>query len=129
LIIGCGPRLPYRINVPSEFRQDPPGWIPPNGEPERVRYASTYEPFWWNCTILKSQDLDARCPFTCSGTPGATRGCGDGATDAENAINRLVEKLGKDRTKALLERRVREGSGYSKIKSRFPNGPEREIVR
>jgi len=55
LIGGCGPRLPYRVNVPNEFRRDPPGWIPPNGEPERVRYATAYEAFWWNCTILKSK--------------------------------------------------------------------------
>ena len=65
LIGGCGPRLPYRINVPTEFRRDPPGWLPPNGEPERVRYRTAYEAFWWNCTILKSRDLEDRSPRLC----------------------------------------------------------------
>ena len=129
LISGCGPRLPYRINVPGEFRQDPPGWVPPNGEPERVRYSKAYEAFWWNCAILKSQDLDVRCPDSCSGTPAATFGCADGGTDASNAIGALVREHGKDRAKRLLERRVQEKAGYSKIEYYFPDGPLAAIVR
>jgi len=126
---ACGPRLPFRVDVPSEFQQDPPGWSRPNGEPERVRYANAYEAFWWNCTILKSQDLEARCPAICSGTPGAAAGCGAGGTDSSNAIAALVKEHGSARTKQLLEARVRDADGFSRIKRYFVNGPQAEIVR
>jgi hypothetical protein len=94
-VMACTNHLPYRVRIPDEFKQDPPGWIRPNGESERQRYKNTYEAFWWNCAILKSSDLAARCPFVCNGTAGAVAGCGDGSTDATNAIQSLHKNLGK----------------------------------
>lgn len=124
---GCGPRLPLRIKVPAEHqpRELTP---PPGGNSEPVRYEDAYTAFWWNCTILKSQDINARCPFTCSGTAAATTGCRAGATDAQNQIAALEKKYGRTRTQEFLSLRVGEDDGYSRIGPYFPYGPTPEKV-
>ena len=126
---SCGPRLPLRIEVPTEYQRQPAELTPPpNGDSEQVRYRQAYEAFWWNCTILKSVDLEARCPFTCSGTPAATAGCRAGAEDAENQIAELEKKYGRQRTQEFLAFRIGEDAGYSKIERYFPYGPMPEKV-
>ena len=113
-VSDCGPRLPVRI-------------APPNGL-ESVEYREAYTAFWWNCTILKSVDLNARCPFTCSGTPAATAGCRAGAVDAENQIAELEKEYGGARTREFLAFRIGEDDGYSKLQAYFQYGPTPEKV-
>jgi hypothetical protein len=79
--------------------------------------------FWWNCAIVKSRDLKARCPLTCSGTPGAALGCGQGGTDADNDICDLVRRYGESRTQQYMQRLVREAEAETKIGAYFPEGP------
>jgi hypothetical protein len=126
---GCGSRsLPMscQVNVPKEFRTDPPGWRSPTGEPESVRYTRSYEAFWWNCVIVKSEDLDGRCPFTCSGTPAATYGCADGAMDAERRIEELLERYPAKQVQDHLRSMAADSEGRGKIAPYFPSGPRRE---
>ena len=77
---------------------------PPNGESEAKRYASAYAAFWWNCVAVKAESLDSGCPFVCSGTPGATAGCRDGATDAEEGVAELVGRLDATELQAYLRK-------------------------
>ncbi|MFC1885113.1 hypothetical protein ACFL2O_10115 [Thermodesulfobacteriota bacterium] len=116
------------VNVPDEFKQDPPGWIPPNGEPESIRYTKTYEAFWWNCVMVKAEGLGRRCPFTCSGTPGATSGCPDGADDAEKQIMQLLKYHDAKEVMEYLKTLAKNSIGLSKIKPYFPDGPCAEKV-
>ena len=126
---ACGPRLAQRDEVPTEYRLQPRELIPPqNGEPERVRYRTAYEPFWWNCVIVKSRDLNARCPFVCSGTPAAAGGCADGGTDAENSIAALEKQYGPARAQAYLRVLVTKSKAHDKITPYFPDGPVAEEV-
>lgn len=124
---GCGPRLSLRITVPAEYQdQSAELTTPPDGDTERGQYREAYTAFWWNCTILKSSDTSARCPFMCSGTAAAAAGCQDGAVDSENQIAALEKKYGPARTREFLALRIAEDDGYSKIRSHFPYGPSRE---
>jgi hypothetical protein len=111
--ISCGSRLSPQIEVPAEYSQ--------SGE-----YQQAFTAFWWNCAIVKSLDLAARCPATCTGTPPATAGCSAGAAAAESQIAELEKERGPERTKELLSRRVGEDDGYSHIQSHFPYGPRPE---
>jgi hypothetical protein len=86
-----------------------------------------YEAFWWNCAIVKSRDLNARCPSSCSGTNGAALGCGQGGTDAETDIYDLIKRYGEPRTQQYLQRLVREAGAEAKIRaSYFTDGPVTE---
>jgi len=121
LVAACGPDLEPRSTPPANLTPLNP---PPNGEPEPVRYRVAYEAFWWNCAIVKSRDLNARCPALCSGTTGAAPGCGQGATDAENDIDDLIRGYGESRTQQYLQRLVREAGAEAKIRaSYFTDGP------
>ena len=129
LIIGCESQplsLSCQVRVPEEFQQDPPGWIPPNGEPEAVRYKKSYEAFWWNCVMVKAADLNGRCPCTCSGTPAATYGCSDGAMDAEKQINHLLKNHNVPEVRQYLQTFIKDSDGPSKIIPYFPDGPRKE---
>ena len=100
-LIGCaGPRLEYTIQTPPECGNQ----ISPNGEPENKRYTTAYEAFLWQCLKVRSVNLDERCQDTCSGTPCATAGCSDGGVTAENQINELITKYGKNRTPRYLKK-------------------------
>jgi len=84
-------KLSYKVEVPKEYRKahiDPP----PNSYSEVARYKESHEAFWWNCVMVKAQNLQAGCPFVCSGTPAATAGCTDGALNAECQIERLLKR-------------------------------------
>lgn len=114
LAISC------RVIVPEEYRRAPPGWAAPDGEPEALRYRKGYEAFWWNCAILKGLDLDARCPCMCSGTPGTSAGCADGARDAERQIQKLIKEYGRERAQQLLRILSDDPEGAEKIEPYFP---------
>ena len=91
------PGLLCRVKVPARFKQ---GNV--SGLPERQRYRTAFESFWWNCASVKARRLQARCPFVCSGTPAAAAGCADGATDAESQIRRVVKLRGRVKAKRLV---------------------------
>jgi hypothetical protein len=118
----------YRITVPVEFGSDPPGWVSPTGESEAARYTKAYKAFWWNCLRVKSQNLQARCPLTCSGTPGATYGCSAGACAAEARLQSLLSRATPTEVQSYLAKAAftpeveRDMGGY------FPDGPQEERV-
>ena len=120
--------LNCNVDVPDKFKQDPPGWKPPNGEPESIRYTKAYEAFWWNCAMVKAGDIEDRCPFTCSGTPAASYGCSDGATDAENQIRDLLEDHDGNEVIKYLKTLAKDSAGLEKLKTYFPDGPQAEII-
>ena len=91
--------------VPDEFK-DPNlefNLTPPNGDPEPVRYSKAHEAFWWNCVMVRAQDLNARCPIICSGTPAAAPGCGEGAIDADDQIEELLRQFPSSQVQSYLE--------------------------
>ena len=108
--ISCGPRLAPRIQVPAEYADSEP-------------YRQAYTAFWWNCAIVKSVDLAAACPRTCTATPAETAACSAGAADAENQIAELEKKEGPERTREILSFRIGEDEGHSRITPYFPYGP------
>ena len=94
------PRIKPNLKVPAEFEHQ--DFEPPTGESERVRYLKAYQAFWYNCVTLLSEDIDARCPFTCSGTPAESAGCANGGTEAWNQIRDSIESYGEPGTQQVL---------------------------
>jgi hypothetical protein len=125
-MVSCAPNLGPQPLVPEEYRRSQ---LVANGSPESVRYRQAFEAFWWNCAALKGVDLDARCPFACSGTPAATYGCGDGEQAAREAVARLVAREGQTKAQAILRARVSRSDAQRALKLYFPNGPEMESIR
>jgi hypothetical protein len=119
-------RLSCQYDVPSEYRTDPPDWTPPNGVSERLRYAKGYEAFWWNCIMIKSIDLKARCPFICSGTPAATSGCAAGGGNASNQVDDLLNRYSSDQVKSYLQSIAATREAREKISDYFSDGPQAE---
>jgi len=97
IFVSCEP------NEPVDLQQNSSGRFLPTSEPEMARYKKSYEAFCWNCIMVKSGNLEARCPFTCSGTPGATNGCAEGATYAENKLLGLIKTHGAEKVKVYLQ--------------------------
>ena len=97
----AGPTMKCVVNVPREYRKTPFN-PPPNGQPEPVRYRVAYEAFWWNCVAVRAADLRDRCPFLASGTPAASGGAMDGATNAEDQIRRLQRKYAASAVRQYL---------------------------
>ncbi|HJU41921.1 MAG TPA: hypothetical protein VJ691_03870, partial [Vicinamibacterales bacterium] len=108
--ISCGPRLAPRIETADES--------------QRQAYAA----FWWNCVIVKSVDLTAACPSTCSSSDAASA-CSAGAADAQNQIAELEKKYGPERAQEILSLRIGEKDGYAQIAPYFPFGPTPEKAR
>jgi hypothetical protein len=79
-----------------------------------------YEAFWWNCVMVKANDLDARCPFGCSGTPAATYGCAEGEADADRQVTRLLSEYSSEGVRGYLRTLAMSTQGKEKIKSYFP---------
>ncbi len=101
---------PQSVDVPEEFTaqsSDNDADSPPTPDSERTRYEKAFVAYWWRCVETKSERLEARCPFVCSGTPAAAAGCADGATAASRNISDHVERLGEARTRSLLEESLR----------------------
>jgi hypothetical protein len=120
--VACGshsPQLTYDI---PEYR-GPEFERPPNGEPESVRYQVAYGAFFWNCVFVKSESLEARCPFTCSGTPGAAVGCADGATAAEQAIDTLAVQFDSGVLKSYLVGLANSSDAKERIRPYFGDNP------
>ena len=116
LTIGCGPRVAPRIEVPAEYSNSD-------------QYREAYTAFWWNCAIVKSVDLAAACPRTCSETPAETAGCSAGAADAENQIAALEKEHTPERTREILSLRIATDDGHSQIARYFPYGPKSDKAR
>ena len=89
--ISCSalePQLILTIEIPKEFAEI--SAQSPDGQSESSRYRETYEAFWWNCVMVKSLSLHLHCPFVASGTPAASQGAVDGATNADVQIKELL---------------------------------------
>lgn len=117
LVVAGGCQKPHRrqdtwapqVEVPKRFRglgAYAEQGKTPTGESEEARYRRAYKAFWWRCVELKAAKLDARCPWTCSGTPGATDGCSDGSDAAVDRIDRLVERAGAEQARQQLRQAV-----------------------
>jgi hypothetical protein len=74
--------------------------------------------------MIKADDLKNRCPCTCSGTPAAAYGCSDGALDAENQINQLLEIYSVKQVQAYLQSIAVSREAKIKIAPYFPKGPQ-----
>lgn len=122
-----GPQLVYAPVTPAEgeYTESVP---PPNGEPEPVRYLTSYRAFWWNCVMVKAEDLTARCPHACSGTVAATYGCSDGEMDAYTQIRGLLEHYPRPDVRRYLRSYVAENDAAGKIKPYFNHGPKPFVV-
>lgn len=102
-----GPELVYAPVAPSED-EFPLRGLPPNGDLEPVRYLQKYQVYWWNCVMLRANDLDARCPSGCSGTAAASYGCSDGEQDASSQIDELLERYPRQEVQKYLQSYVAE---------------------
>jgi hypothetical protein len=116
-------KLSCVVRVPAAYKADPPGWESPTGESEAQRYTRAYEAFWWNCVMLKANAMDARCPFMCSGTPAATKGCADGGAQAAEAISLALHEHPLVRVQRHLKTLATGPDAKRKTASYFPNGP------
>jgi hypothetical protein len=112
--------------VPQEFTD--PSTATPTGEPESVGYTRAYEAFWWNCALVRANDLSARCPFMCSGTPAAAEGCAQGSTDADRAIRDAIKRYGPSDARDSLRSLAKRPDGREKLRAYFLNGPTAESV-
>ncbi len=126
--LSHGPHLECHVTIPSEYQKTP--WDPPpNGESEPIRYKKSYEAFWWNCVMVKADNLDARCPFTCSGTPAAAAGCGAGESDADWKIADLLNKYSRSEVQQYLRSLASTEEAKKKIYPYFQETPQPEKVQ
>ena len=93
--------LECRIMVPQRFLETTA--TPRPGRPERIRYSDTFEAFWWNCIAVKAADMNARCPFLASGTPGESAGAVNGANAALDGIRSLIHQYGTPAVRTYLK--------------------------
>ena len=115
-----GPHMKCRVNVPKEYKRA--GTIagpPPNGEPESVRYTVAYEAFWWNCVAVRAVDIDGRCPFGASGTPGAAAGAADGEMNADAQIDALLKKYSAQVVGTYLRSIAAQATAKEKMRPYF----------
>ena len=125
--VGCSaPNVDPHPVVPAEHSRTALDGSDPTPEPPASRYRLAYGSFYWNCLALKAQDEKARCPFVCSGTPAASAGCGDGATDAEKMTNDLIRRLGVEGARRTLESRVTSPDAQENIRRYVPSGSQSE---
>ncbi|HTO09674.1 MAG TPA: hypothetical protein VMR86_21665 [Myxococcota bacterium] len=121
---GPGPSLECRVNVPALYLQPGAELVPPpDGEPEPVRYTRAYQAFWWNCVAVRARRLDARCPFTCSGTPAASDGCAEGSSDATRDIDSLLQRFPPGRVQSYLTSLAAQPEAREKLAAYFGNTP------
>ena len=121
------PKMTFRVVVPKEFRNSQ---FAPNGDPERIRYTKAYEAFWWNCVMVRAQELNARCPIICSGTPAAARGCGEGANSADDQIQRLLKRFPTSKVRGYLKSLASSPGAWEKLRGYgyFSDGPKAEDI-
>jgi hypothetical protein len=123
---GClaGPRLVYPLRVPAQFSSTSTV-SSSNGMSPRSSYTEAYESFWWNCVMVKADDLKARCPAICSGAPAASSGCLDGGTNASRQIDRLLERCSDREIQSYLRSLVSNPDVIKRfLESRFGGHPE-----
>lgn len=107
-----------RVIVPKEFKTTSPT-PPPNGESEAKRYTAAYEAFWWNCVAVRAANLHGRCPFTASGTPAASDGAREGASDADSQIDRLLKTHARAEVQKYLRSIAFTAAAKEKMRSYF----------
>jgi hypothetical protein len=117
VLLSCDASVPSQFD--SEARSPGVGTI-------RDRYVWAYEAFCWNCVQVRSGDLQARCPFICSGSYSATEGCRDGAQHATDGIEALLVSSGPERVREYLRRLATSPEGREKAELYFPDGPVAE---
>ena len=115
--------LSCRATVPARFDSEAPS---PGVGTVRDRYVWAYEAFCWNCVQVRSGDLEARCPFMCSGNDSATAGCRDGSQAATLAIDEMLASSGPELVQGDLRRLAANPEGRKKAKRYFPDGPAAE---
>jgi hypothetical protein len=87
LLAGCWSMVAYKAPVvPAEFQRGGAG-----GSAEADGYRARFQDFWCLCVKTRAADLEAACPILCSGTRAESSGCLDGATNAEEQIDRALE--------------------------------------
>ena len=118
------PRIKPSLEVPIEFERQPVE--SPAGESERIRYLKAYEAFWYNCITLLSDDLGARCPSTCGGTPASAAGCANGGTDAWQQSKHSIESYGEARTQQVLRAIAARLENQAKMAAYFGVRPVEE---
>lgn len=99
--IPTNQRLRMHPIVPREYQSSGESGSP-NGESPIERYRRAYEAFWLNCVMVKSEDIQSRCPSLCNGTAAATAGCADGTTNAEHQISALERAFPEEKVQAYL---------------------------
>ena len=122
------PHIECRVSIPNEY-QKTPWYPPPSGEPEPIRYNKSYEAFWWNCVMVKANNLDARCPFTCSGTLAVVAGCVDGGSNADRPIAHLMDKYFRPEVQEYLRSIASTEEAKKKIYPYFQETPQSEKVQ
>lgn len=124
-IAASEPKITFHVVVPEQYLT---ATYAPNGDPERVRYTKAYEAFWWNCVMVVARDLTVRCPEICSGTPGATAGCRDGANNARRQIDAQITRSSASELRSYLSRLAASPDALKKLHGYgyFVNGPEGE---
>jgi hypothetical protein len=76
--------------------------------------------------MVKANDLQSRCPFLCNGTDVATVGCSDGAMDAENQIQGLMQTFPRPEVETYLRKVADDPENVAKFsKSGYFNGRPR----
>ena len=119
--------MEYQVKVPPQYQMTPLV-VPPSGESEPVRYQVSFEAFWWNCVMVRAENLDARCPFLCSGTGAAAAGCTNGAIDAERQIQGLLKKHSRSEVQRYLRTLASTQEAKEKIHPYFQETPKPEKV-
>jgi len=123
--VGCSvPNIDPHPVVPAEHRRTVLNGSDPTSEPPASRYRLAYESFYWNCVAIKARDVAARCPSVCSGTPAASAGCSDGATDSDKMIDDLVRRVGGEDAIRALASRVSMADAQECVRRYFPAGPQ-----
>jgi len=112
------------LKVPAEFALQT--IETPAGESERFRYLNAYEAFWYNCLAMLAENLDARCPASCGGTPAAGAGCARGSADASNQTKDATTSYGAARTQQALRLITADPEAMAKRAAYFGERPPAE---
>ena len=79
--------------------------------------------------MVKANDLNARYPFACSGTPAAVAGCGDGESDANDKIATLLKKHSRSEVQHYLLSIASTEEAKKKINPYSQETPQPEKVQ
>jgi hypothetical protein len=127
LSVACASVPSPEVRVPAEFLRNPEQ-NSPAAESEGERYTRSFLAYWWNCIGAKAGQLEARCPFVCSGTPGAARGCLDGSAQAEQFVADVIHREGPQRARQRLASWASSSECRNRTIPYFPDGPIAEAA-